>query len=215
MICALRLLRSPAAGATAWVNLAKESSARICALSVRSSSPASWVPALMDGGDLAAPRPARPAPARPAPSTVGRVDLVQQRGGGREEVAELVAARGVGEATPRAPGRARRRSCRRGVEIDTCSAPKRLTGWIVAVDVAGTLNDGSMSSGDLGLVLVQRDGGDPADLHAAEDHGRARVQALAGAGERPAQLVVAGEVAVGQAHERRPSRTRGRRGRPG
>ena len=86
--------------------------------------------------------------------------------------------------------------------MDTCSAPNRLTGSIVAVAVARHLEGRLDQDGDLGLVVVERDRRDPTDLDTAEHDGRARVEALSGAGERPAQRVVAGEVAVGQADER-------------
>ena len=72
-----------------------------------------------------------------------------------------------------------------------------------------------MSTVTCAWFCVQRDGRDPPDLHAAEDHGRARVEALAGPREGAAQLVVAGEVAVGQAHERDRAEDQAERGRPG
>ena len=73
---------------------------------------------------------------------------------------------------------------------------------MVAVAVAGTLKEGWIRTATRAWLSDERDGRDPADLDAAEDDGGARVQPLAGPGEGALELVVAGEVAVGQADQR-------------
>ena len=143
MISPLRLLKSAAAGAVAWANLAKESRARICAFSVRSSRPASCVPALMEAAILG-PSPCEACDS--SPSTVARLLSLTALSSGvaaakRSPSSSLLCA-WANEPPGVRYGPVSGLPC--GVEMATCSAPKRFTGSMVAVAVAGTLKDGWM-----------------------------------------------------------------------